>query len=98
MENKKWFTFPEPGWYGRGLKDVLIYWDGKSWTEKVRILKDGEERDASKQEAQPYTNLDSEQKADADIQNKVVVPVIAGASAFVAISTIFVAWLSNRKR
>jgi hypothetical protein len=115
---KKWFTFPEPGWYGRGLKDVLIYWDGKNWTESVRIVKDGVDRFATKTEAKPYINMDKEKsvktsvshglpevevpdtevESDAAIQSKVVVPVIVGASAFVAISTLILTWVSNRKQ
>lgn len=118
MSERKWFTFPEPGWYGRGLKDVLIYWDGKNWTEGVRIIKDGVDRFATKLEAKPYINMgkeksvknsaspalleptapDMEAESDAATQSKVVVPVIVGASAFVAISTLIISWVSNRKQ
>lgn len=88
--DRKWFVFPEPGWYGRGLSGIRVYWDGSNWTKKVQIVEEGDERPATKSEVNAYESLNKKQENN-------TVPIVVGASAFVAIGTALFVWLSKKK-
>jgi hypothetical protein len=30
-------SFPEPGWYSRGLKNTMFKWNGEAWTGETKM-------------------------------------------------------------
>lgn len=42
--NYKKVSFPEPGWYSRGLKNTMFKWNGENWTGETKMSM-GSDRD-----------------------------------------------------
>jgi hypothetical protein len=70
------YSFPEQGWYSRGSKHTLHWWDSKSWTgEEVPFGTDAEGLSTSASEmSQPKSSV-----------NK---PAVVGAAIFLGITAL----------
>ena len=101
--SKKWFVFPEAGWYSRGMKGHNYYWDGKNWSapisdEEYEARYSGHDASTPKYTSKEEYTYDEEHGFEVTVREQVIKPVVIGTSAFLAITTAIIAWRFNRKK
>lgn len=79
--------FPESGWYSRGSRDTLFYWDGKNWTGETQTALQEEPNSLFGEEVKP--RLISFRNSELVISNlkrtsSVTIPIIFAGSALAA--------------
>jgi hypothetical protein len=83
LEFKK-VSFPEPGWYSRGLRNTMFKWNGESWTGETKMTLNADANEHAAEVSMISSELKKSKKSRAlDFVNKIL-PLFVATSGIAA--------------